>query len=91
MICYRGSYAIFCKTFRQTGDFYFENLSQRQGQNNAATLNLLKSDSLRAGIFFGPAFAVDLTGVKESFFVIVSQTSFLHMISRVSANSLHCC
>ena len=80
----------FLKAFRQTGHFYFENLGEREGRNNAAALNLSKSDYLRVGSFFGSAFAVDLAGVAKIFFVIVSETSFLHLISRVSTNSLYC-
>ena len=63
---------------------------EREGRSNAAALNLLKSDSLRADVFFGSVFAVDLAGVTKLFFVIVSETSFLHLISRVSTNSLYC-
>ena len=65
-------------------------LAQREGRNNAVALNLLKSDSLRVDVFFGSAFAVDLAGVTKLFFVIVSETRFLHLISRVSTNYLCC-
>ena len=47
------SWYIFCffgKAFRQTGHFYFENISTREGRNDAAALNLLESDSLRGGV-----------------------------------------
>ena len=63
-------------------------LTQREGRNNAAAFNLLKSDSLRVDVFFGSAFAVDLAGVTKLFFVIPSETRFLHLISCVSTNSL---
>ena len=64
--------------------------AQREGRNNAAALNLLNSDSLRVDVFFGSAFAVDLARVTKLFFVIVSETSFLHLISRISTNSFYC-
>ena len=64
--------------------------TQREGRNNAAAFNLLKSDSLRVDVFFGSAFAVDLAGVTKLFFVVVSETSILHLISHVSKNSLCC-
>ena len=70
--------------------FILKTLAEREGRNNAAALNLSKSDYLRVGSFFGSAFAVDLAGVAKIFFVIVSETSFLHLISRVSTNSLYC-
>ena len=65
-------------------------LAEREGRNNAAALNLSKSNYLRVGIFFGSAFAVHLAGDAQIFFVIVSETSFLHLISRISTNSLYC-
>ena len=64
--------------------------AQREGQNDAATLNLLKSDSLRV-VFFGFAFAVDLAGVTKLFFVIVSEKGFLHLISHVPTKSSYFC
>ena len=64
--------------------------TQRDGRSNAATNNLLKSDSWSVGVFFGSAFAVDLAGVTKLFSVILSETSFLHLISRVSINRLYC-
>ena len=66
-----------------------KSLGQREEQNNAAALNLLKSDSLRVDDFFGSAFAVDLAGVTKLFFIILSETSFLHLISCVSTNSFY--
>ena len=67
--------------------FNWETSAQREEQNNAAPLNLLKSDSSREGIFFGFTFVVDLVGVTKLFFVIVSEASFLHLISHVSTKS----
>ena len=63
-------------------------LVQREGRNDDATLDFLKSDSLRVGIFFGFAFTVDLAGVTKLFFIIASETGFLHLISCLSTNSL---
>ena len=57
--------------------------AQREGQNNAAALSLLKL-SLRVGVFFGSTFTVGLTGVTKNFFLVVSETSSLHLIRRVS-------
>ena len=65
VICYRGRAA--GKALRQTNHLYLTTSAQR-GRNNAATLNLSKSDSLRVGVFFGSVFAVDLAGVKKVIF-----------------------
>ena len=37
-----------------------------------------------------PEFPVDLEGVNKIIFVTVSEARFLHLISRVSTNSLYC-
>ena len=58
---------------------------QREGQN---TLNFLKPDSIRVDVFFGSAFAVDLAEVTKLFFEILLETSFFHLISGVSTNSI---
>ena len=57
--------------------------TQREGHNSAAALSLLKL-SLRVGVFFGSTFTVGLTGVRKIFFLVVSETSSLHLIKRVS-------
>ena len=55
------------KAFRQTSYFFLTTSAQREGPHNAATLYLLKSDSLRVGVFFGSIFSVNLAGVKFIF------------------------
>ena len=81
----------FCKTFRQTGHFHFDNLCKRARRNYAASLDFLKLHSLSVGVFFGSAFAVHVTGVTKLFLVIASETILLHLNSRVSTNSLYYC
>ena len=63
--------------------------AQREGWNNAATLNLLKSDSLRVCVFFESVFVVDFAGVTKLFFLVVSKISLMHLISCLSTNSLY--
>ena len=57
--------------------------AQRERRNNGACLNLLK-------LFFGgSAFAAYLAGAAKLFLVIVSETYFWYLKSRLSTNSLH--
>ena len=64
--------------------------AQSEGRNNAATLNLLKSDSLKVCVFFEFfVFVVDFAGVTKLFFLVVSKISLLHLISCLSTNSLY--
>ena len=65
--------------------------AQRERRNNAASINLLKLNSLSLGVLFGSAFAVHVAGPTKSFFVIVSEAIFWHLKNCVSANSLYCC
>ena len=83
-------HSFFVKHTERPVIYIWQTSAQWDGQSNAATLNLLKSNSLRVGVFFGSAFAVDLAGVTKLFFVILSETSFLHPISHVSINRLYC-
>ena len=50
---------------------------------------MLKSDSLRVGVFFCYAFAVDLAGANKIIFRNCIRNKFLHLISRVSTDSLY--
>ena len=52
-------------------------------------LQLLISSSLI--LFLKSAFAVDLAGITKLFFLNVSETSFLHLISRVLKSYLYYC
>lgn len=65
--------------------------AQRQGRDNAAALNLFKSDALRVEVSFGSSFAVHLAGITKLFFVIVSEESFLHVTSCISTYSFYYC
>ena len=81
-------HSFFVKHSERPVIYVLKTSTQRDGRSNAATNNLLKSDSL--GAFFGSFFPVDLAGVTKLFFVILSETSSLHLISRVSINRLYC-
>ena len=41
--------------------------AQGEGRNNPAALNLLKSDSLSVGVFFGSVLDVNLAGITKLF------------------------
>ena len=50
-----------------------------------------KTNSLHLGVFFESAFVVELAGVAKLVFVILSEVSFLQLISRVSTSHFYCC
>ena len=66
----------FLQAFRQTDHFYFQNTAPY----------LLKSDSSREGVLFE-----SLLLTTKLFFLVISETSYLHLISRVSINSFDYC
>ena len=51
---------------------------------------MVKLNSLCVGDFFGPAFAVHVTGTTKLFLVIASETMLLYLKTHVSTNSLKC-
>ena len=81
----------FRKTFRQIGHICFDKSAERERRNNAAPLNLLKLNSFGICLLLGSICAVYVAGTTQLFLVIVSETFFGHLKSRLSKNSLHFC